>query len=93
MALMATKLTILVGGTLVFLSGCGLRGDLERPAPLFGEGNGAEAGLADEGEVFEDEPEARTGPRFNEFGGVIPEASPVEPVEEAPLDDPEPAPQ
>ena len=76
---------------LLALSACGLRGDLERPAPLFGDvppEGGAEAELADEAEAFDDEPEAIEGPRFNEFGGVIPEASPSEPVEEAPLDEP-----
>lgn len=86
-----TKNALAVLAALLALSACGLRGDLERPAPLFGEAptdGGAEADLTEEGEAFDDEPEALDGPRFNEFGGVIPEASPVDPVEEAPLDEP-----
>jgi len=89
MAMTMNSVALLAG--LLALSACGLRGGLERPAPLIGEvadDTGAEAELVDEGEAFDDEPEAQDGPRFNEFGGIIPEASPVEPVEEAPLDEP-----
>lgn len=71
---------------LLALSACGLRGDLERPEPMFGEPEASvEAELATEEKPFEDDPQARRGPRFNEFGGEIPEAAPVEEVEETPL--------
>ncbi len=72
---------------LISVSACGLRGDLERPGPLFGpiEGDAPEAELVGATEPFEDEPDANREPRFNEFGGVIPNAAPSEPVEEGGL--------
>lgn len=34
---------ILLGGAGLILAGCGLRGDLERPGPIFGSGTSADA--------------------------------------------------
>jgi hypothetical protein len=71
---------------LTLLSACGLRGDLERPEPLFGEPAVAvEAELKTEEKPFADDPQAQRGPRFNELGGEIPDAAPAEPVEELPF--------
>lgn len=93
MASMDIRFITLFGALVLSTAGCGLRGDLERPAPIFGEGNDVEVELVDDSEAFEDEPEAVTGPRFNEFGGVIPDASPTEPVEESALPQPDQTPQ
>lgn len=70
--------------TLLALGACGLRGDLERPEPLFGEATAedAEAELPTNENVFKDDPTDDQGPRFNEYGGIIPDASPSDPVEE-----------
>ena len=69
---------------LPMLAGCGLRGDLERPEPIFEE------------PVEEAEPDQvastrvitnRTVIRRNAEGGIIPNASPSTPVNEGGLDD------
>ncbi len=62
------------------LAGCGLRGDLERPEPIFSE-------------PVEEEVETktvvtnRTIIRRNADGDIIPDASPTEPVSEGGLED------
>lgn len=47
---MKRRTLILLAGTVVVLAGCGLRGGLERPGPLWGSGSGADA-AADEAPV------------------------------------------
>ena len=71
--------------SLPLLSGCGLRGDLERPEPIFEEKE----------EVAKVEPAPpptrvvtnRTVIRRNAEGGIIPNASPSTPVSEGGLAD------
>ena len=63
------------------LAGCGLRGDLERPEPMF-----------DKPEETEEATEARvvtnrTVIRRNADGDIIPDAAPSEPVSEGGLED------
>ena len=66
------------------LAGCGLRGDLERPEPLF-----------DKSEEEEEKAETpstrvvtnRTVIRRNADGDIIPDASPSQPVSEGGLED------
>jgi hypothetical protein len=40
---MRLRTLILLGGAGLVLAGCGLRGDLERPGPIFGSGTSADA--------------------------------------------------
>lgn len=40
---MRLRTLILLGGAGIVLAGCGLRGDLERPGPIFGPGSSADA--------------------------------------------------
>lgn len=40
---MKLRTLILLGGAGLVLAGCGLRGDLERPGPIFGSGTSADA--------------------------------------------------
>ena len=40
---MRLRTLILLGGAALVLAGCGLRGDLERPGPIFGSGTSADA--------------------------------------------------
>jgi hypothetical protein len=40
---MRLRTLILLGGAGLVLAGCGLRGDLERPGPIFGPGTSADA--------------------------------------------------
>ena len=63
------------------LAGCGLRGDLERPEPIF-----------DKPEEVVEEPEVteatnRTVIRRNAQGDIIPDAAPSESVSEGGLED------
>lgn len=81
---------VLIPALLAAMSACGLRGDLERPEPMFGNPEGAaEAELVTDDRPFADDPQAQRGPRFNEFGGEIPDAAPSTPVEEEPLSSPD----
>ena len=77
------RLSLAAALTLPLLSSCGLRGDLERPEPLF-----------EEKEETVEEPEevasntvvtSRTVIRRNAEGGIIPNASPSTPVSEGGL--------
>ncbi len=82
-----TSKVILVFTAATALSGCGLRGGLERPPPIFGSQTNAAPEV-----VLPPAEEVQTvdeGPRFNELGGEIPEPSPVDPVDEDALEDPE----
>ncbi|MEL7482545.1 MAG: lipoprotein, partial [Pseudomonadota bacterium] len=57
------------------LTGCGLRGGLVRPDPIFRDVAPIEDVMDDE--IAAEEPlvlEEPTGPRVNDFGGEIPEA-------------------
>ena len=40
---MKLRTVILMGGSALILAGCGLRGDLERPGPMWGSGSSADA--------------------------------------------------
>ena len=40
---MKLRTLILMGGSVLALAGCGLRGDLERPGPMWGSGSSADA--------------------------------------------------
>lgn len=40
---MRLRTLMLVGGSALVLTGCGLRGDLERPGPIWGPGSAADA--------------------------------------------------
>lgn len=40
---MRLRTLILLGGAGIVLAGCGLRGDLERPGPIFGPDSSADA--------------------------------------------------
>jgi len=40
---MRLRTLILLGGAALVLAGCGLRGDLERPGPIFGSATSADA--------------------------------------------------
>ena len=78
------RLSISAAIALPMLAGCGLRGDLERPEPIF----------EPEPEVVETEEVAatqvvtnRTVIRRNADGGIIPNASPSTPVNEGGLAD------
>ncbi|MEO0981900.1 MAG: lipoprotein [Pseudomonadota bacterium] len=68
------------------LAGCGVRGPLERPDPLFGE-RPADAPTARLPSQEEIDTLSET-PRRNTIGGEIPETAPVDPVDEAPLEEP-----
>ena len=76
-----TRIVISASIALPLLAGCGLRGELERPDPLFEEKE----------EVVEPEPEtvARnvTIIRRNADGGIIPNAAPSTEVDEGGLAD------
>lgn len=80
-----TKACLALLLALPMLGACGLRGGLARPDPIFKPVTTVEDVMEDEAETPAPEPEA--GPRLNELGGEIPEAAPVEPVEEAPMSD------
>ena len=85
------KFSLTAAVALSMLAGCGLRGDLERPDPLFQE-------KKEVVEVTKVEPtptvtrvvrntRPTTTIRRNADGGVIPKASPSTPVSEGGLDD------
>ena len=40
---MRFRTALLLGGSALMLAACGLRGDLERPGPIFGSGTSADA--------------------------------------------------
>ena len=52
---MRLRTLVLMAGVGLALAGCGLRGDLERPAPMWGDGSGADA-ADDEAPVDPDAP-------------------------------------
>lgn len=68
---------------LPIISACGLRGGLERPDPIFRDISSVEEVMDDVSETPEIEDTER-----NEFGGEIPDAVPIEPIYESPIDDP-----
>lgn len=77
--------TLALGGLMAapMLAGCGMRGGLARPDPVFRDLTPDEAAAPDP-ELAEKE---TVSPRVNEFGGDIPEAAPTDPVQSAPLDE------
>jgi predicted small lipoprotein YifL len=79
------KTVLLAGCALTVLAGCGLRGGLERPDPIFKDVKPVEAVVEPAPEV-----EVRVRPRTNELGGELPLPAPVEEVETAPLPDVQP---
>ena len=64
------------------LAGCGLRGDLERPEPLFDKSEEEKAETPSTRVVTN-----RTVIRRNADGDIIPDASPSQPVSEGGLED------
>ncbi|MEM9668148.1 MAG: lipoprotein [Pseudomonadota bacterium] len=82
---MRSSRVILVGlSAVVGLSACGLRGGLQRPDPIFRDVAPIEQTMEDELEAVEPEPEVSN---VNEFGGEVPDAAPVSPVEETAIED------
>lgn len=84
------KLVFAVGATLA-LAGCGLRGDLERPPPIFSQPPTEEAKLPLDAPV--EYQVAQMDPRrtyLNSFGGEIPKPAPDEDVLEESMGDFEP---
>ncbi len=78
-----TLKTFLIGlSSLTLLAGCGLRGGLERPDPIFKDVQAVE-------EVVEPAPEVevRVRPRTNELGGELPLPAPAQEVRTEPLPD------
>lgn len=65
------------------LSGCGLRGDLERPEPIFEKPDEDASADAQTTDVASN----RTVIRRNAQGGIIPDAAPTTAVNEGGLDD------
>lgn len=82
-----TKACLAILLVLPMFGACGLRGGLARPDPIFKSVSTVEDVMEDEAEAEAPAPEPETGPRLNDLGGEIPDAAPVEPVEEAPMND------
>ncbi len=89
-ARIATRLILAGCVALPFLSACGLRGGLARPAPIIKSLDPAPPAEPEKEEAKIAAPVAKVvqRPRINEFGGEIPEAAPTETVQSTPLEDP-----
>ena len=72
--------------TLPLLGACGLRGGLQRPAPILQKPQVTEPAKPEVVEPIRESVIIRK--RVNEFGGEIPDAAPTEEVGSAPLADP-----
>jgi hypothetical protein len=72
--------------SLPLLGACGLRGGLQRPAPIFKDVPVSEPAKPETVEPVRESIIIRE--RVNEFGGEIPDAAPTEEVTSAPLADP-----
>jgi len=82
----STKALIAAFAALPMLASCGLRGDLERPDPIFSEPAPEEAKIPEASPVYvARQAPVRRGPRFNELGGEIPDAATSTPVNEGGL--------
>lgn len=80
------RMGLAVLATLPLLAGCGLRGGLERPDPIFRNVEPVER--IELPEEVETEPGVIIRERTNEYGGEIPDAAPTAPVQSTPLDEP-----
>ena len=75
--------TALALSTLAALAGCGLRGDLERPPPIFSEPPTEEAQLpVDTAVVFAGTEIREETTYYNSLGGEIPKPAPTVDVED-----------
>ena len=79
------KTIFLAISALTLLAGCGLRGGLERPDPIFKDVKPIETPAEPAPEV-----EVRVRPRTNEQGGELPLPRPVEEVGTMPVPEVEP---
>lgn len=81
--------TALAVSALAALAGCGLRGDLERPPPIFSDPPSEEAKVPVDAPVFV--AEVKVDPNqtyYNSIGGEIPKPAPGTDVEEEIMGDP-----
>ncbi len=76
------KTLLLAISALTLLAGCGSRGGLERPDPVFRDVKPVETRAEPAPEV-----EVRVRPRTNELGGELPIPMPTDEVDSAPLPD------
>ena len=66
---MKLQASILLAGSVVVLSGCGIRGDLERPPPLWGPDERTESEREHEGDTTPAETEESEGGGGIDGGG------------------------
>lgn len=85
------RLTLALGG-LSLLAACGIRGDLERPPPIFSDPPSEEASQPVDAPVAFAGPPEKTpdDPYYNALGGEIPKADPAADVGEDGLGEIEP---
>ena len=75
--------TALAFSALAALAGCGLRGDLERPPPIFSDPPSEEAQTpVDSPAVFAQAPIDQNRTYYNSLGGQIPKPAPEAAVDE-----------
>ena len=85
-----TIATTMALSALAALSGCGIRGDLERPPPIFSsEPPTEEAQMPVDTtiEVAETAPKPADEAYYNDLGGEIPKADPEDDINESGMDD------
>ncbi|WP_084420801.1 LPS translocon maturation chaperone LptM [Henriciella litoralis] len=85
--------TIFLLSTAAALSACGIRGELERPPPIFSAAPADAAERTPVAVTVEADaaaPKDADSPYYNDLGGEIPKADPVGDVNEGGLDEVEP---
>ena len=85
-----STIRLVLGGfaALTLLTACGLRGGLERPAPIIKGLDPAPAAPEPKQEATRPTVQIVQRPRTNEFGGEIPVPAPTGTVQSIPLEDP-----